>query len=374
MRFHILGIPHTISTPEYSSCAFTQKVVKLCRMLRLQGHHVIHYGHEGSNVECSERVTVTTDYDLDQSYGDHDWKTRGWPPYKVTDHVYTTFYANAIEAIAARKQPGDFLLCSFGFGHKPVADALPDLIAVEPGIGYPGGSFARFRVFESYAVLHAYQGQSAIATARNDMWYDAVIPNAFNVEDFKFSTTKDNYFLFLGRINEGKGIHIAKQIAEATKTKLVVAGQGLVRHERRAMENEYVTCLGVVGPKYRAELLASARAVLCPSTFLEPFCGVQIEAMLSGTPVISSDWGAFAEYNLHGVTGYRCKTFEQFEWAARNVGQLKAADCRKQGERFSLEAIAPMYDEYFSSVKDVFGGKGWYEPRERTSLDKTTFA
>ncbi|MER9136035.1 glycosyltransferase [Mesorhizobium sp. M0830] len=364
-RFHVLGVPHTITVKEYSACAFTQKILKLCKMLKSRGHTVIHYGHEDSRVECDEHVTVTKRYDLHRSYGDHDWRTMGFPPYRLDDHVYKVFYAKTIAALHERKQPKDFLLCAFGGNHKPVADAHPDMIVCEPGIGYPDGGFAKFRVFESYAVMHAYLGQAMVKTSSNDMWYDVVIPNYFELDDFEFSTTKDDYFLFLGRVNSAKGIHIALQIVEEIGARLVVAGSGAVdgklARTSRPIE-EYIDFVGVVGPEERKRLMARAKATLAPSTFLEPFCGVQIESMLSGTPVISSDWGAFAEYNLHGITGYRCRTFEQFTWAARNIHTIDRHACRSWAERnFSLERVADLYDEYFYSVRNVFDGKGWYE-------------
>ena len=373
--FHILGIPHTISVREYSGCAFTQKVVKLCKMLKSRGHTVIHYGHEDSRVDCDEHVTVTKRYDLHKAYGDHNWRRQGFPKYRLDDHAYRTFYAKAIAALHIRKKRGDFLLCTFGHGHKPVADAHPDMVAVEPGIGYPSGGFAKYRVFESYAIMHACFGLPWIQSASNDHWYDtAVIPNYFDLDDFEFSPDKDDYFLFLARINVGKGIHIAIQIAEELDTRLVVAGAGQFSGEEprtsRPM-SDYVAVKGLVGPEDRKRLLARAKATLCASTFLEPFCGVQIESMLSGTPVISTDWGAFAEYNLHGVTGYRCRTFEQFIWAARNIQAIDPYACRTWAERnFTLDRVADMYDEYFWSLSNIYGGKGWYQPKpDRSDLN-----
>jgi glycosyltransferase involved in cell wall biosynthesis len=339
----------------------------MCKMLKAEGHEVIHYGHKFSKVECDENVVCTTPSDLRASYGVFDWRKNGFPSFKKADRCYVQFYANAIAAIGVRKQPGDFLLCAFGDWHKPVADAHPDMIVVESGIGYPNGAFAPFKIYESYAIMHAYQGNMAAASASNNLWFDVVIPNFFDLNQFEFSglaKKRESYLLFLGRLNSGKGIHIAKQIAEATKIPLIIAGPGT-----QEPPTELISYVGNVSPKKRMALLRDARATICASTFLEPFCGVQIESMLSGTPVISSDRGAFAEYNVQGVTGFRCRTFEQFEWAARHVYTIRPTDCREWAEQFSLEAIAPRYTDYFQSLADISKGKGWYAPRpERTRL------
>ena len=35
--------------------------------------------------------------------------------------------------------------------------------------------------------------------------------------------------------------------------------------------------------------------------------------------------------------------------------------CRKHGEKYSLENIAPKYEKYFTDVMNVYTNKGWYE-------------
>jgi hypothetical protein len=107
-----------------------------------------------------------------------------------------------------------------------------------------------------------------------------------------------------------------------------------------------------------------------PTYYLEPFGGVNVEAQLCGTPVITSDWGAFPETVLHGVTGYRCRVFEEFCWAVNHIHEIKPADCRAWAEHnYSMDRIGRMYEEYFQRLYRLFD-MGWYEPNgERCELD-----
>lgn len=365
MRFHVLGVPHTVSNKEYIACAFTQKVVKFCKMMTDIGHTVIHYGHEDSQVEAYEHVTVTTNKDLELAYGSYDWRKEFFR-FSEGDHAYQTFYKNTIREISKRKQSLDFILPFFGSGHRPVCDAFPDLIVVEPGIGYSQGLFAPFKIFESYALMHNLAPIEAVSHCQVS-WYNTVIPNYFDLSEFEFRDKheKEDYFLFIGRVYEGKGVHIAIQAAEAAGVKLKVAGQGGIVKEMSYLGYNsvpsHVEEVGYADVHKRKELMSKAKAAILPTIFHEPFGGVQVECLLSGTPTITTDWGAFTENNLHGITGYRCRTFGDFVESIKNINKIDNKVCRKWAEdNFSMERVALQYEKVFTDIYNVGADKGWY--------------
>ena len=367
--FHVLGIPHTVSSKEYNACAYTAKIIKFCKMMKERGHKVIHYGHEDSVVECDEHVTVITNQDLEIAYGNYDWR-KNFFKFDTSDHAYTTFYANAIREVGKRKGKNEFILPFWGSGVRPICDAHQDLICVEPGIGYAGGSWSKWRIYESYAIYHAACGLESVGTC-NQEWYHAVIPNYFDPNDFKYSAHKKNYFLYLGRVYAGKGVDIAIQVTQQIGAPLIIAGQGSLAEMGYTEIPKHVTEIGYADVKQRKELMAKAKGAFIASLYNEPFGGVQIECLMSGTPTITTDWGAFSENNLHGITGYRCRTFDHFVWAAQNISKIKSIDCLTWAlTNFSYQRVAVMYEEYFGMVMDVYDGKGWYElNNNRTQLD-----
>jgi len=204
----------------------------------------------------------------------------------------------------------------------------------------------------------------------NQSWYDIVIPNYFDLSEFEYSSDKEDYFLFIGRVYDGKGLNVAMQVTEAIGAKLKVAGQ---LADNYAVEDfkwpDHVEFIGYADLPTRRELMKGAIASFLPSMYVEPFGGVQIENLISGTPTITTDWGAFSENNIQGRTGYRCRTFEEFVKAAvscRN-GDIKSIHCREQGEMFSLKNIAPKYEKFFTYVTDIYdGNNGWYAMRDES--------
>jgi glycosyltransferase involved in cell wall biosynthesis len=372
MRFHLPALPGQPTIAANSSCAYTQKVRRFSTMMRDRGHDVFLYGGNGNDARASEYVPAY----------------REAFPIPFDPALWGPLNAAVIGEIAARIEPGDVICLIAGRCQEVIARAFPDRAAVEFGIGY-GGSFADFRVFESYAWMHStYAAQGGTDPhALDGNAYHAVIPNYFDLADFpdggdgvscahgssdpasgvcgtrpcRFHAAQGegDHLLYVGRLIERKGVEVAVNVARATRIPLLLAGEG----DYRPGEGEGgITYLGAVGPEDRSTLMAEARALLAPTTYIEPFGGAAVEAQLCGTPAITTDWGAYAETVAHGCTGYRCRRLGEFIWAAEHAGELdRAAIAARARARYSIEAIAPRYEAYFAHLETLRSG-GWYDP------------
>ena len=371
-RFHLLGLAHLPTSREFMPCAFTQKALKLATMLKSLGHEVTFYGVEGSDVECDEFVQVSTQQVLKDTYGEYDWRTE-WFKHDPRDLAHTTFNENALREIKARQRDShEFLLCTMGNYQKPIADGLENIKVIESGVGYRG-VFASFRVFETYAWMHYLYGILGIG---DGAFYDCVIPNYFDPNDFPYEPKpKGDYALYMGRLVGRKGLQVAVEVTRRLGIPLKVAGQGWLVNPTEGLNitDSHVEHLGCVDPLTRASLMGNALVTFAPTYYVEPFGGVAVEAQMCGCPVITTDWGAYTETVLHGITGYRCRTLDHFLWAAKNIEQISRPAVAAWAQwNYSMRRVSLMYDEYFSMIADL-DRKGWYEEHpERGELDWLT--
>jgi hypothetical protein len=298
--------------------------------------------------------------------------------YKVdVSGVYAPYHAryaaNLRAAILNRTgDPFTEIICHPWNGTQPQATEGIPQYRVESGIGYRN-AWAPWRVYESYAWLHMHLGE--MGAWDGGRWYWSVIPNAFDLTQFSEpKSQRSGDFLYLGRLNFDKGVGIACDTAKAVGARITIVGQG----DPTPYLAPHVTYRPPVGIAERKDLLANARALFAPTIYVEPFGSTHVEAMLSGVPVITTDWGVFGETNLHGITGYRCRTMEQFAWAAKNIDRIDGRVAAKWArDNFAMERVVLQYEEFFDQclrVRDMTGPikepTGFYGANpERTELD-----
>lgn len=376
-RFHLLGLAHLPVSERYMACAFTQKIVKLSKMLLDLGHEVILYGAEGSDAPCTEFVETHTLDDIRWSWGDqsirpgpfdddlgYDWKKEGFRTDFNEPKTAATkkYYVSATNEILKRKQDDDFLLLSQGSYQKKIADEVKLFLTCEPGIGYRG-SYAKYRAFESAYLQNFTYGSEHPRQSINGNPYDRVIPNYFDEKDFPFQAEKDDYYLFVGRLIPRKGLRIALLATDHLNANLVLAGQG----DFDISEFKHAEKAGFLDATRRANLMGRAKAVFVPTLYLEPFGGVNIEAQLCGTPVICSNFGAFPETVIQGKTGFLCNTLEDYVLAAKQVHTLDPLVIREHAEQYLMNRVKYQFNRWFQDLYRLYlsaqpnsTAKGWH--------------
>lgn len=317
-------------------------------MMSSLGHEVFLYGGEKNEAAVTEFIPLVSAEDLKAWFGDYNSETTVFNDWNSSSVCWQTMNIRAVAAIESRRKPGDILGIIAGRCQESIMRALPDMRAVEWGIGYEGIITDAFHVFESNPWMHYVYGSCGI---KDGKFFDAVIPNAFDEEDYIYADKKDDYLLFIGRPTAKKGLEVISELAKRGH-RIVSAGQG-------SLNIPGVEHMGVVRGEVKAKLIAKAKALLAPTFYIEPFGGVVIEALLSGTPVITTDFGAFTETVRDQIDGYRCHTMNEFDYAANVVQYLDQGEIHAHARRYLTRNVRYQYQRYFERLA-LLDSRGWY--------------
>lgn len=186
------------------------------------------------------------------------------------------------------------------------------------------------------------------------------VPNCASLQRYRFQAAVENDapLMFLGRVEEIKGAHIAIELARRTGLKLCIAGNvpsdQVNYYETRIkpfIDGREIVYAGPVDDEQKNLLLGRARALLMPVLWPEPFGIVMVEAMACGTPVVGLNRGAVPEVVEDGVTGFVRQDVDGMAEAVGRIGEIDRRRCRECVElEFSDTVVTERYLAAYRAV------------------------
>jgi len=321
-------------------------------MMARAGHQVIEYSNAGSESGAEEKIEILTEDEFRQFYGLNSEQEFFGDRANIGSPGHTLFQQKLIREMIGRVEEEDIICHPFGHAHQTLLEIFPNNLHIETGIGYTTLMPTSLKIYESYAWMHYHLGMEK----RHGHNFEWVVPNYYDLDDWKVNTSHGDYLAFLGRITEIKGFDTIRAIADNSSVPIVVCGQGNLDR----WKHPNITYMPPISGRARSNFLGSAKALLAPSIFVEPFCGMSVEAMLCGTPVISVDYGAMTETVQDGM-GFRCHTLADWLEAIEKVSDLDRGNIANIARsKYSLEVCGQKYSKIFKQAHSLYGN-GWYE-------------
>lgn len=176
------------------------------------------------------------------------------------------------------------------------------------------------------------------------------------------------HVLYLGRLAEAKGVRLLMTAWDelaaggGVGVPLVIAGTGPLEREVTdwAAGRDDVRYAGLLDTAECRKAVAGSVAVVAPSTWLEAFGLVVVEAMAAGVPTVAAGHGAFVELVEDGVTGLLHRPGESASLASRirriaadpALGRELGRAARRRYERGFSPAVglARLEEEYRTAI------------------------
>ena len=377
---HILVPFHTIPDTEHHHCAFTQKALRIPKMMQPLGYECFEYANGESESDANNKVMILSKDELHLLAGKREHAGFHGNTAVVGSPHWIEFDKRLKVELSKRVKKHDIICHPFGRAHADLVKLYPEQYHVETGIGYPDVDFGAFRIFESSAWMHYHLGKKlhfdgsgriihnsdnlpVVGEGGKDyMW---IVPNYFDLNDWPFNPNKGEYLLYYGRICPEKGLDVVKAIADNINEKIILAGQG----DASTWKHKNLEYIGPVVGAERGKLLGKAKALLMPTRYIEPFGGAGVEGQLCGAALLASSFGCFSETLVHGLTGYNCHTLGDWLDAINNVnaGKIDRQYTSDRAKRlYSLQTCAKRFDAIFMQISDLSlpantpEGSGWY--------------
>lgn len=182
-------------------------------------------------------------------------------------------------------------------------------------------------------------------------------------EMFYGAPKDDNYFLWMAGTDwgEGKGLFTTIMIAKKMGFRLIIAGTGKnqdIINQIKAAEDDKIKYVGALNGLPKALTISGANAFIL-LTQLPDACPTTVsEALMSGTPLITSDYGSMPEL-MDPKVGFVCKNHSDFAKAITKVDTIKPEDCRDYAmENFSHTVAAKKYLRYYQNMIDYGNVQG----------------
>jgi glycosyltransferase involved in cell wall biosynthesis len=167
-------------------------------------------------------------------------------------------------------------------------------------------------------------------------------------------TSEGNYYLFLGRLMDDKGVRIlchAWNIVRARlgdrAPKLVIGGGGPLEQfvQEQTKANPLIQFVGVTTGQDKQNLIGGCRAMIAPSLCYEALGLVTYEAYDFAKPMLAARSGGLGETVQHNVTGYLHQPGNAEELAEHILATDSSANHRKtmgeNGRKWLLSQPTP---------------------------------